>query len=887
VIRIIFTILIFLVFREVFSQVQLTGELRNLEDDSPLFGINVLVKENLESETISFATSDGKGRFTVTFESQSDSLFLIFRSMVIQEISLKVANYSQALELKLEPSTVELEEYAVESIKNPISFKNDTLFYDVEALSNKSDRVIADVLRRLPGIEVSANGMISYQGKPLQKFYIDGLDLLEGKYNLANNNLPADAVSQVQILENHQPVRVLDSLVFSDRASLNLKLKKKNVWIGIINMGAGLSPFIWDVNLTPMLFRENFQVISSFQANNIGENIGNELKVLTVDQFMDKWKKEDISPWFGIKPVEAQGLRKERISFNNSQLATVNFLTKNQNELEMRTNISFLNDDLKQFGLNRTNFFVPGDTITIFEDLSNLFSEKSLNAELSLIKNVRKSYLKNLTSFQIKERNEIGNIIFNSQERRQSARLPLFEFGNEFKLLKPFKNRLINVESKTFYGSSSQVFKLNPGGFDEFLSQNSNQEGMIQNLNERRFYTNNNLGFSKRFLKHWTFTPKIGFILQQSAMESEVNSQEMLEPSNQRNDLFSNEMELWKFRTYLNSDFDFKSTKLNLSLKFPISYLNMAFEDRNFDFERNLSTALFEPSLNGGYIPFPKLTAYFSYQRVNEYKGLQQLHPGFIFRDYITIQQQLTEIPQELKDNYSMTLHYKEPIHSFFFTGGFNLSNSRMNTIIGRDVLETGELVLMARDFNNQLLSRSIYLKSSKYFPLIYSNLSLNINQTYRTGQQILQEEVFDFNFRVITPGLVWNYRPKSNFGLTLNSNVQWIQSEFGNTVVGNIQQYNNKIEMDIFPIENHLLRLSLDHFVNQINNQEVGFYNTFLDVVYRYKLPGSKTDLNLKIFNILGIDQFETFNASSYYLTSQSTLLRPRQFLISVSFSL
>ena len=63
-------------------------------------------------------------------------------------------------------------------------------------------------------IDVLPDGKILYQGKPINKYYIEGLDLLEGKYNLANKNLPYNQVSKVQILENHQPIKVLDSLVF-------------------------------------------------------------------------------------------------------------------------------------------------------------------------------------------------------------------------------------------------------------------------------------------------------------------------------------------------------------------------------------------------------------------------------------------------------------------------------------------------------------------------------------------------------------------------------------------------------------------------------------------------------------------------------------------------
>jgi hypothetical protein len=58
----------------------------------------------------------------------------------------------------------------------------------VNSFSKEQDRSIGDVLKRMPGIEVLPDGKILYQGKAINKYYIEGLDLLEGKYNLANEN---------------------------------------------------------------------------------------------------------------------------------------------------------------------------------------------------------------------------------------------------------------------------------------------------------------------------------------------------------------------------------------------------------------------------------------------------------------------------------------------------------------------------------------------------------------------------------------------------------------------------------------------------------------------------------------------------------------------------
>jgi hypothetical protein len=77
------------------------------------------------------------------------------------------------------------------------------------------------------------------------------MDLLEGKYNLANQNLPHASVSSVQVLENHQPIRILDSLVPTDRASLNIKLKNNITVTGSGRAGMGTSPLLWDAGIYP------------------------------------------------------------------------------------------------------------------------------------------------------------------------------------------------------------------------------------------------------------------------------------------------------------------------------------------------------------------------------------------------------------------------------------------------------------------------------------------------------------------------------------------------------------------------------------------------------------------------------------------------------------
>lgn len=77
----------------------------------------------------------------------------------------------------------------------------------------------------MPGIDVRSDGRIQYQGQDINKFYIEGSDLLGGKYGVATNGISYDDVGAVDIMENHQPMQVLSGISFSEQAGINLRLK--------------------------------------------------------------------------------------------------------------------------------------------------------------------------------------------------------------------------------------------------------------------------------------------------------------------------------------------------------------------------------------------------------------------------------------------------------------------------------------------------------------------------------------------------------------------------------------------------------------------------------------------------------------------------------------
>ncbi len=95
----------------------------------------------------------------------------------------------------------------------PVRLSGDTIKYLLSTYAKPEDCTLADVLSRVPGFEVNKdNGQISYEGKSISNFYIEGMDLMGGKYGVAAKSLPQQDVATVEVMKHHQPIRVFRRL---------------------------------------------------------------------------------------------------------------------------------------------------------------------------------------------------------------------------------------------------------------------------------------------------------------------------------------------------------------------------------------------------------------------------------------------------------------------------------------------------------------------------------------------------------------------------------------------------------------------------------------------------------------------------------------------------
>lgn len=136
-----------------------------------------------------FSTCNSQGKYTITYKGKADSVTITLSSMLIGKHSRTVKNQSQQVDFVIDEQPLQLKGVTINALK--IKQDKDTLNYLVGAYLDQNDRAIGDVLKKMPGIEVSESGKISFNGKNIKRFYVENMDLLQGRYGLATNNIPA------------------------------------------------------------------------------------------------------------------------------------------------------------------------------------------------------------------------------------------------------------------------------------------------------------------------------------------------------------------------------------------------------------------------------------------------------------------------------------------------------------------------------------------------------------------------------------------------------------------------------------------------------------------------------------------------------------------------
>ncbi|WP_310990954.1 hypothetical protein [Aequorivita marina] len=861
-----------------FSQTVISGALIS-NKEKPIFGASITIFEIGSDRAIAYDISDDKGKYRIIVSSTEKELVINVQSLGYKKISKILSNQTHLQNFVLQESQIELKEAILKAY--PITRKGDTLNYSVNTFVKEQDRSISDVLKRMPGIEVLNDGRVLYEGKPINKYYIEGLDLLAGKYNLANKNLPAKEVSRVQILENHQPIKILDSLEFSERAAINIKLKNSYTITGQAEVASGMAPFLWDVNLSPMLFSKKRQVLTSYQTNNTGNDIGTQLKTLTVEDLMDQMEdNSEKKDWLGIQQLNPPNFAKKRWLDNNSHLFTANFLQKLKSDYELRFNFSYLNDYQKQNGLSKTRHFLPTDTIALLEVQDNQLYINSLEANLSLQKNTKSGYLKNSLQFHGFWDSQTGVVYRNDEMIAQNLDNPYFKISNRFKAFFPWKKQLLKFSSYFEIDQTPQTLTVNPGQFNDLLNQGNFYDEALQKIDLGGFYTKNSIGFTKGW-GDFSFSPKIGFQFENQYLESKLATSENLS----LDQYYSNSLYWKRSKTYLYLQTQYKKERWRLRLETPLNLHSHTIEDESLQKSQKSQKLTFDPRFSIIYDvnTFWKLNA--SIGSGKKFGTIDQLHYGFILKDYKSLIRVDAPLSETLNQDFTGGVFYRNSIESLFWNLFYTYTTTDNNLIYNTKILESGSSEIQAIRLDNTRISNNFSSRFSKYFNVIKTSVTLNANYSSQDFEQILNTELTDIKIQN------WGIGGKLDMNFTnwfnVNYKVDFLFSK--NKIQENpnrtLQYQIHAAQINLHPKEMLYFSLKSEYMHSILFSENTK--NVFIDLVWRYIWKQKNIDFEIQWNNILNSRKYRVVSADAFSYVETDYQLRPSQVMFKMRFSL
>ena len=129
----------------------------------------------------------------------------------------------------------------VSAIGNPIEIRQDTIIFNASSFQVGQNQMLEDLLKRMPGMEVSKDGTVKYNGETIQKITVGGKTFFFDDPKMALKNLPAKVVDKVKVID-----KVSDSEQFTGVATdrekvmdLEFKQEFQKGWFGNATVGAG------------------------------------------------------------------------------------------------------------------------------------------------------------------------------------------------------------------------------------------------------------------------------------------------------------------------------------------------------------------------------------------------------------------------------------------------------------------------------------------------------------------------------------------------------------------------------------------------------------------------------------------------------------------------
>ncbi|MGL5938011.1 MAG: carboxypeptidase-like regulatory domain-containing protein [Phocaeicola sp.] len=846
----LFTLLLLGVTLQLQAQL-FTGTVQEQGSNQPIEGVNVSLLSE-EGFLLAYTLTDEKGLFTLEATSSIGTAKLHLSFMGYKSIRILTNEWVKDKKIEMEEETFKLKEVKVTAQR--IVEKQDTLLYSVAGFAMPQDRSIADVIAKMPGMEVKANGQIAYNGRTINKFYIEGMDLMGNQYALASNNLSKKRVKSIEVIRNHQPVELLRGKSFSDQAALNLILddNSKLNWVGAADLGVGANSndFLYNNRLLAMLFKRKQQNLSIYKNDNTGVDLFREINPVSRRELNSNHEMEQ--PLISSVSILTPDIDLSRYNFNHSHLVATNHLSQLAEKATLRTQISLFTDVAKQRNYLENSYFFDEENSQTMSESNQLHNKRNrLDGTLNFEINRPTLYLNANFKTTLDWLSSQSQTLWDETQRNLQAQLDRKYLAGEFDLKLPLSNnRYLSLTNVTSYNEHPQQLTL-------YTNQ-------LQRLDYSSFYSHTSSSFRH---KAWGMYVNyhLGVKIAQQSLATDIEGSPTI-----ARERFTN------YQPYTAATISYQNEVVKTEGELKMSLLYYQLKKGEIQEEKSHYTPEARFLFHYALAATSSLNLRYSYKE--EFPNLRGMYDGNLFVSYRSSVNNAHTPKLEPSHYLSLRYEYSHPIQALFVSLISAVSTTQKYTAYRTSL--SSEAALLRRelvDANYHTTTFTLNGRISKAFGAWKSFVALDASYLAAKSAQFSSHALQPYWMDNYSVALSYAARPLHYLSFELKS--AWQRSQ----VTLETTHTTDRLK--------HNLNLTLPLFAGFIVKMENSFYQSLdikkeswfadLAATYTYK----QVEFELKVNNLLGRESYEREFISSieqnYYLYS----LRPREYIAKVSF--
>ena len=847
------------------QSINISGTVTNEKTREPIQSVIVTIRSVGESKILRYTTTSVEGKFEISLASFPENHELHFAMMGFASQTIPLSPERLVYNVQLSVQATELKEVI---IKAPaIDQRGDTITYYVESFADVQDQTLADVLKKMPGITVEESGQIRYNDMSINRFYIEGKDMLGGRYGIATKNIHQKDVSRVEVMENHQPIRALEDISFSQDPAINIRLREdaKARWVGTVKQGAGFEPLLWKSELAAMRFKMKSQTLNIYKSNNTGDALAHETRAFSTDNPIAQFRKGyDLQNYVRVSPDNLRQIEDYRSRFNKTHLFSSNNLWSVGKHYDLTSQVSYLNKRLTSDNATHTSYFLEDGTI-VTEASEHASSQQSrFLGDLRLTANTPTYYFKNKLFADVNW-NDINISVDGTFPNTQTASAPHQQVSNDLEILKRFGNKAYTLNSFNLYQVKPQQ-----------ITVEREDEVQRQEVETSAFYTNTNTALS--FYVHpVNISMTLGIVGVIRSLESELTG--VADTLGRLN----NDETMRYLNLYASPSMEYKKGSFEARFNMPLSFIPYRYFDKIADRKQNEEKFFLSPRLFMRYHFTPRLSASVSGRYAQSPLQEQSFHEGLILNNYRNLSQGIVDYETGNSKSLSFNLRYRNPLKAFFWSAGFVRSwtySPHIPSIYYLDPYLLNTFIQQDYSHNMWMLRGNV----SKGVDAINGIVTLRSSFSTFDGAMFQngKESPYSTDSWNISPKITSRLAPWFNVSYEFSFSQNWMKMK--NT--GMQTSYRNLLQKftgNITPSNKWYVRVLGEHYYNEITTDDSKHF--FLaDAEFTYIIK-SGLEFNLSVRNIFNQDVYAYTTYGGLTAMRKEYIIRPRNVMASVFF--